>query len=125
MSHNSTPGSLAAAFIEGTTVISMNPTLVSFIPDNPLPGKHEGFRRRGHGQMLSDGSFEFVGSPARKRRRHYWRMHLPHGTITHTESGNLHLSLTFRPESGSACFLHDAIIDEANEAALALYHYLK
>ena len=40
---------------------------VQFLPDNPSTGQVEAFRGRGLGQLLSNGSFEFVRT---KRLRH-------------------------------------------------------
>jgi hypothetical protein len=41
---------------------------VQFLPDNPSVGQVEAFRGRGRGQLLSNGSFEFIRTKQLRRK---------------------------------------------------------
>lgn len=57
---------------------------VQVMPDNPRVGMVEPFRGTGYGQMLSNGTFDFVH---RKRVRRKPVLKLPHGSLSFGEDG--------------------------------------
>ena len=57
---------------------------VQVIPDNPRVGLVTPFHGTGYGQMLSNGSFDFIRKP-RKRRKPVLK--LPHSSVTYGADG--------------------------------------
>lgn len=57
---------------------------VQVMPDHPRAGQTEPFHGMGYGQMLSNGTFDFVRKP-RKRRKP--ALKLPHGSLSFGEDG--------------------------------------
>lgn len=57
---------------------------VQVMPDNPRAGLVKPFHGMGHGQMLSNGSFDFVHRP-RKRRKP--ELKVLHGSLTFGDDG--------------------------------------
>ena len=57
---------------------------VQVMPDNPRVGLVEPFHGMGYGQMLSDGTFDFV---RRKRHRRKPVLKVPHGSLSYGEDG--------------------------------------
>ncbi len=57
---------------------------VQVMPDNPRVGQVEPFHGMGYGQMLSNGSFDFV---RRKRKRSKPMLRLLHSSVTYGDDG--------------------------------------
>ena len=57
---------------------------VQVMPENPYVGLVEPFRGRGYGQLLSNGTFDFIRKP-RKRRKPV--MKLPHSAVSYGQDG--------------------------------------
>jgi len=57
---------------------------VQVMPDNPCEGMVEKFHGTGYGQMLSNGTFEFIH---RQRKRRKPALKLPHGALSFGQDG--------------------------------------
>ncbi len=57
---------------------------VQVMPENPCAGMVEPFHGTGYGQMLSNGTFDFIRRP-RKRRKAVLK--LPHSSVSYGQDG--------------------------------------
>ena len=57
---------------------------VQVMPENPCAGMVEPFHGKGYGQLLSNGTFDFVRKP-RKRRKPVLK--LPHSSVSYGQDG--------------------------------------
>lgn len=57
---------------------------VQVMPENPCAGMVEPFHGTGYGQMLSNGAFDFIRKP-RKRRKP--ELKLPHSSVSYGNDG--------------------------------------
>jgi len=91
-----------------------------FTPDQLLPGMTDNWRKRGTGQLASDGTFEFVAQP-KLRSQAVLIKKLPHGRLSETHDGFIQLTLKIpidEPVDKVA-----VIAEEAATAAIALRIY--
>lgn len=86
---------------------------VQVMPDNPRIGLVEPFHGIGYGQMLSNGSFDFV---RRQRKRRKPILRLPHSSVSYGEDGYDRFTFTLPSEQRSEfCRL---VRQEATDAGL-------
>ena len=58
--------------------------LIQVLPDNPCVGQVKPFSGKGHGQLLDDGTFDFIRKP---RRRSKPVLKLLHSSISYGKDG--------------------------------------
>lgn len=92
-----------------------------FLPDNPVEGRVEPYRICGTGQMLSNGTFEFMPKPRLRPQSELIRK-LRHGRVSRTKDGAIQLTLKIDLEEGFRIPL--AIHTEALEGEKAAFEYL-
>lgn len=106
--------------IEGVAFISENINLISFAPDNPVPGSVKGFRRQGTAQQMTDGTFDFVARP-RLRAQSTLIKKLAHGRVSETRDNAIQLTLkVYKDEDVN---IGQAIEEEAFHAVRAIREY--
>lgn len=106
---------LAHAQIVGVAHYSENKTFM-FCPDEAFPNQVEKFHLCGVGQMMSDGTFDFVAKP-RIRSRSTLLKKLPHGRLSHTQDGAMMLTLkVFDTERLSFVEIKKTMLAEAKQA---------
>ncbi len=103
--------------MSGTGVFDNN-EYFTFNPDVPVSGVVQGFRKRGHGQQLPNGTFCFVADGNINRSQATTIKKLLHGKVSVTKQGYYQLTLRFEPNEKGNLFV--AMINEAGEAAEAL-----
>lgn len=91
-----------------------------FTPDNPAAGLLSPFRSIGVGQMLSDGTFDFVRQP-RLRTQSQLILKLAHGRVSKTKDGAIQLTLKVYQDEGIN--ISQAIAQEAQLAKDAIVAY--
>ena len=106
--------------ISGEGCFAESPTLFSFHPDNPEPGRFTRYRRQGTGIRTSDGTFEFVECKREGSHAEIIKM-LSHGRLTKTLAGDYLLTIRIpewepRPTS--------VIADDSIVAMDALQQYI-
>lgn len=94
----------------------------TFNPDIPVNGVVGGFRKRGHAQQLTNGTFCFVADEKSHASQALTIKKLLHGRVSLTKQGYFQLTLRFHlPEPGSFSV---AMVNEAADAAEAICRYL-
>jgi hypothetical protein len=106
--------------ITGEGCFTESPTLFSFHPDFPEPGRFARYRKQGTGIRTSDGTFEFVESKREGSHAEIIKK-LSHGRLTKTLAGEFLLTIRIpewehRPTS--------VIADNALVAMDALQQYI-
>ncbi len=102
--------SLSATLAVSKTETGMD--YVQVLPDNPCVGQVEKFHGMGYGQMLSNGTFDFIRKPRKKRKP---ALKLLHSSVSFGEDGFDRFTFTLPSEQRTEfCKL---LLDEADEAA--------
>ena len=70
----------------------------TFNPDAQVNGIVPGYRRRGHGQQLPNGTFSFVADEPSHRSQATMIKKLLHGKVSLTKQGYYQLTLRFDPQ---------------------------
>jgi len=107
--------------LEGVAFISENINLFSFAPDDPVPGRVKGFRRRGTAQQMTDGTFDFVAKPDTRSQASLIKK-LAHGRASETVDGAIQLTLKVFKNEGLN--ISDTILHEAIQGSEAIEEYL-
>lgn len=98
--------------IEGVAFISENINLISFAPDDPVPGRVKGFRRQGTAQQMTDGTFDFVAKPQLRPQSKLIKK-LAHGRASETKDDAIQLTLKVYKNEGvniSQTILEEAVV---------------
>ena len=103
--------------LSGTGVFDNN-KYFTFNPDAQVNGVVPGFRRRGHGQQLPNGTFSFVADEPSHRSQATMIKKLLHGKVSLTKNGLYQLTLRFSPTEKK--IINVAMLNEAGEAAEAI-----
>jgi hypothetical protein len=90
----------------------------TFSPDAQVNGVVHGFRKRGHGQQLPNGTFSFVADEPSHRSQATMIKKLLHGKLSLTKNGLYQLTLRFDPAEKN--IINVAMLNEAGEAAEAI-----
>ena len=106
--------------LNGVAFISEKINLFSFAPDNPVPGRVQGFRRHGVAQQMTDGTFDFVAKPQLRAKSKLIKK-LAHGRASETKDGAIQLTLKVFKDEGIN--ISEAIRDEAFVAVDAIKDY--
>ena len=106
--------------LSGTGVFDNN-QYFTFNPDAQVNGVVQGFRKRGHGQQLPNGTFSFVADEPSHRSQATMIKKLLHGKVSLTKNGLYQLTLRFDPREKVNYSV--AILNEAGEATEALKNY--
>ena len=106
--------------LSGTGVFDNN-QYFTFNPDAQVNGVVQGFRKRGHGQQLPNGTFSFVADETSHRSQATMIKKLLHGKVSVTKNGLYQLTLRFDPREKVNYSV--AILNEAGEATEALKNY--
>ena len=106
--------------LSGTGVFDNN-KYFTFNPDAQVNGVVQGFRKRGHGQQLPNGTFSFVADEPSHRSQATMIKKLLHGKVSLTKNGLYQLTLRFDPREKVNYSV--AILNEAGEATEALKNY--
>ena len=106
--------------LSGTGVFDNN-KYFTFNPDAQVNGVVHGFRKRGHGQQLPNGTFCFVADASINRSQATTIKKLLHGKVSLTKNGLYQLTLRFDPREKVNYSV--AILNEAGEATEALKNY--
>jgi len=106
--------------LSGTGVFDNN-QYFTFNPDAQVNGVMQGFRKRGHGQQLPNGTFSFVADEPSHRSQATTIKKLLHGKVSLTKNGLYQLTLRFDPREKVNYSV--AILNEAGEATEALKNY--
>ena len=93
----------------------------TFSPDAQVNGVVQGYRKRGHGQQLPNGTFSFVADETSHRSQATMIKKLLHGKVSLTKNGLYQLTLRFDPREKVNYSV--AILNEAGEATEALKNY--
>ena len=92
-----------------------------FVPDHPAGGSISPFRSQGMGQLLPDGSFDFVRKPRQRAQSKLIRK-LAHGRVSETKDGAVQLTLKIGLEEGAN--IPVILLTEALEGEKAVVEYL-
>ena len=106
--------------LSGTGVFDNN-KYFTFNPDAQVNGVVPGYRKRGHGQQLPNGTFSFVADEPSHRSQATMIKKLLHGKVSLTKNGLYQLTLRFDPREKVNYSV--AILNEAGEATEALKNY--
>lgn len=106
--------------IEGVAFISENINLITFAPDQPVPGRVKGFRRQGTAQQMTDGTFDFVAKPQLRPQSKLIKK-LAHGRASETKDDAIQLTLKMYKNEGVN--ISQTILEEAAEAVVAIREY--
>ena len=106
--------------LSGTGVFDNN-KYFTFNPDAQVNGVVPGFRRRGHGQQLPNGTFSFVADEPSHRSQATMIKQLLHGKLSLTKNGLYQLTLRFDPREKVNYSV--VVLNEASEAVDALRNY--
>ena len=106
--------------LSGTGVFDNN-KYFTFNPDAQVNGVVQGFRKRGHGQQLPNGTFSFVADEPNHRSQATTIKKLLHGKVSITKQGYYQLTLRFDPREKVNYSV--ALLNEAGEATEALKNY--
>ena len=106
--------------LSGTGVFDNN-KYFTFNPDAQVNGVVQGFRKRGHGQQLPNGTFSFVADEPSHRSQATMIKKLLHGKVSLTKNGLYQLTLRFDPREKN--IINVAMLNEAGEAVDALRNY--
>ena len=93
----------------------------TFSPDAQVNGVVHGFRKRGHGQQLPNGTFSFVADEPSHRSQATMIKQLLHGKLSLTKNGLYQLTLRFDPREKVNYSV--IVLNEASEAVDALRNY--
>lgn len=85
---------------------------VQVMPADPVPGTVTPFRGWGYGQMLSNGTFDFVRRPIKRRKP---ALKLPHSSVSFGSDGYIRYTFTLPAEQKEECA--ELLYEEASEAA--------
>lgn len=88
-----------------------------FNPDDPVEGTVRPFRSVGVGQLLSDGTFDFIRKPRIRAQSELIRK-LAHGRVSKTKDGAIQLTLKVYQDEGIN--ISEAIAQEALQAKDAI-----
>jgi len=91
-----------------------------FNPDHPVKDTVVPFRSEGVGQLLSDGTFDFIRKP-RIRAQSELIKKLPHGRLSKTKDGAIQLTLKVYQDEGVN--ISQAIEEEALQAKAAIVEW--
>ncbi len=92
-----------------------------FTPDFPVKGSILPFRGTGVGQLLPDGTFDFVRKPRQRAQSKLIRK-LAHGRVSETKDGAVQLTLKIGLEEGANIPI--TLLKEAMEGERAVVEYL-
>ncbi len=106
--------------LSGTGVFDNN-KYFTFNPDAQVNGVVQGFRKRGHGQQLPNGTFSFVADEPSHRSQATTIKKLLHGKLSLTKNGLYQLTLRFDPREKVNYSV--VVLNEASEAVDALRNY--
>jgi len=106
--------------LSGTGVFDNN-KYFTFTPDAQVNGVVHGFRKRGHGQQLTNGTFCFVADASINRSQATTIKKLLHGKVSLTKNGLYQLTLRFDPREKVNYSV--VVLNEASEAVDALRNY--
>ena len=106
--------------LSGTGVFDNN-KYFTFNPDAQVNGVVPGYRRRGHGQQLPNGTFSFVADEPSHRSQATMIKKLLHGKVSLTKQGYYQLTLRFDPREKVNYSV--VVLNEASEAVDALRNY--
>ena len=93
----------------------------TFNPDAQVNGVVQGFRKRGHGQQLPNGTFSFVADEPSHRSQATMIKKLLHGKVSITKNGLYQLTLRFDPREKVNYSV--VMLNEASEATEAIKDY--
>ena len=93
----------------------------TFNPDAQVNGVVHGFRKRGHGQQLPNGTFSFVADEPSHRSQATMIKKLLHGKVSLTKNGLYQLTLRFDPREKVNYSV--VMLNEASEATEAIKDY--
>ena len=93
----------------------------TFNPDAQVNGVVQGFRKRGHGQQLPNGTFSFVADEPSHRSQATMIKKLLHGKVSLTKNGLYQLTLRFDPREKVNYSV--VMLNEASEATEAIKDY--
>ena len=106
--------------LSGTGVFDNN-QYFTFNPDAQVNGVVQGFRKRGHGQQLPNGTFSFVADEPSHRSQATMIKKLLHGKVSITKNGLYQLTLRFDPREKVNYSV--VMLNEASEATEAIKDY--
>ena len=106
--------------LSGTGVFDNN-KYFTFNPDAQVNGVVHGFRKRGHGQQLPNGTFSFVADEPSHRSQATMIKQLLHGKLSLTKNGLYQLTLRFDPREKVNYSV--VVLNEAAEATEAIKDY--
>ena len=106
--------------LSGTGVFDNN-QYFTFNPDAQVNGVVQGFRKRGHGQQLPNGTFSFVADEPSHRSQATMIKKLLHGKVSLTKNGLYQLTLRFDPREKVNYSV--VMLNEASEATEAIKDY--
>ena len=106
--------------LSGTGVFDNN-KYFTFNPDAQVNGVVPGFRKRGHGQQLPNGTFSFVADEPSHRSQATMIKKLLHGKVSVTKNGLYQLTLRFDPREKVNYSV--VMLNEASEATEAIKDY--
>lgn len=107
--------------VDGTLTVD-DQTGVLFEPTFPVKDTVKPFHGQGTGQLLSDGTFEFV-KKSRLRAQSLLIKKLPHGRVSHTKDNAIQLTLKIYLDEG--LFVPIVLLQEAMEGEKAVSELLR